>query len=458
MEPDTVEGSERPDEPQRAKAGLRPRQRFGKYRIVRRLGEGSFAAIYEALDTIEGVRVALRVPRARFVGKDMLETFRNEVRLVARLEHPNILPIKNADFIDGVFATSTLLGKGTLGDELNRRALPVRTALSYAEQILEAVAYAHEQGIIHCDIKPENLILFPGARLRLTDFGIAKVALRTMAASGSGTIGYLAPEQALGRPSLRSDVFSVGLVLYQMLSGAIPEWPFHWPPPGIERVRRKVSPELIALIERALRVDQYRRYADAGQMLAAFRRLKKARKLEARRPEPRRKTATAGADWRALRARVFLRRFKKALDLKHHCPRCGGATSEAMRCCPWCGKERKRFRGETDMPARCPRCGRGRKLDWRSCPWCYGPSFPDASARRYADRRYVARCANPDCTRKLLMPFMRYCPWCRTKVQRNWAVPESKDRCAHCGWGVVPGFWDHCPWCCHRLNGRKGSP
>jgi serine/threonine protein kinase len=99
--------------------------------------------------------------------------------------------------------------------------------------MIEAVAYAHRQRIIHCDIKPENFILFPDNRLRLTDFGIARVAQNTVAGSGSGTVGYMAPEQAMGKPSMRSDVFSLGLVIYRMLTGQLPEWPFEWPPPRI---------------------------------------------------------------------------------------------------------------------------------------------------------------------------------------------------------------------------------
>jgi len=430
---------------------LKARQKLGKYRIVRRLAEGGFATIYEATDTIEGVRVALRVPRARFVDKHMLETFRKEVRLVARLEHPHILPIKNAEFIGDQFVVTTLLGTGTLRDQIYKRTT-TQTVLSFAEQILQAVGHAHEHSIIHCDIKPDNLILFPGHHLRLTDFGIAKVSQATLSASGSGTVGYLAPEQALGRPSFRSDVFSIGLVLWRMLSGSLPVWPFAWPPDGIERVKRKVHPDLIALIERSLQVDQYRRFPDATHMLAAFRKLKKGRRLFARQRRKSRSGAGNGTDdWKTAREKLFLRRFRRVLELKHRCGRCGGPMSESMRCCPLCGSSTKVFRGETSLPARCPRCGRGRKLDWRFCAHCHGPGFRRVEARRYSDKRYVARCSNPRCSRKELMPFLRYCPWCRTKVKRQWPIAESGGRCKGCGWGVVQGLWDWCPWCARKL-------
>ena len=96
-------------------------------------------------------------------------------------------------------------------------------AVKLADQMLEAVAWAHAHRIIHCDVKPDNFILFTDNRIRLADFGIAKVAMKTIRASGSGTVGYVAPEQAVGKPSFRSDVFSLGLILYRMLSGKLPE-------------------------------------------------------------------------------------------------------------------------------------------------------------------------------------------------------------------------------------------
>ena len=102
-----------------------------------------------------------------------------------------------------------------------QRRLSIRTALDLGEQLLRAIAFAHENRVIHCDVKPDNLLLFDRGRLRLTDFGISKIAHRTISASGAGTVGYMAPEQAMGRPSARSDVFAAGLVLWQMFSGYV---------------------------------------------------------------------------------------------------------------------------------------------------------------------------------------------------------------------------------------------
>jgi serine/threonine-protein kinase len=98
--------------------------------------------------------------------------------------------------------------------------------------MISAVSYAHECGLIHCDIKPDNFILFSGDHLRLGDFGIAKVSRKTIDGSGTGTVGHMSLEQAMGKPSARSDVFSLGLIIYRMLTGQWPQYPFIWPPPG----------------------------------------------------------------------------------------------------------------------------------------------------------------------------------------------------------------------------------
>jgi len=425
---------------------------LGKYRIQRRLARGGFAEVYQAFDTVEGIRVALKIPYPQLVSGDSLDAFRREVRLTARLDHPNILPIKNAGFIGERFVIVTPLGEQTLAERLKSR-ISVKLALDYAGQMLEALAFAHRQRVMHCDVKPDNFLIFSGNRIRLADFGIARVAFRTVLASGSGTVGFMAPEQAMGRPSLRSDVFCLGLVLYRMLAGRLPEWPFEWPFPGHEKLRRAVHPDLVRFLQRALEVDPRRRFEDGVRMLAAFQRLRArtknrlARRRKAVRPK--------GSDWKTVRLREFQRRYGRVLEARSPCPRCKGPMAQSMRACPWCGVPRKLFRGETRFPARCPRCRRGLKLDWRFCPWCYGGVVGPASNRTFSDRRYSARCANPACERKSLMPFLRYCPWCRRKVARRWPLEGSRERCRRCGWGVAGEFWSFCPWCGGRLDGQR---
>lgn len=427
---------------------IKPRSSLGKYRIEKRLAKGGFAEVYRAYDTVEGIRVALKVLQPELLSRSALEDFKNEVRLTARLDHPNILKIKNANNIGERFVVVYDLGQESLDDRLKRR-LSFEKAYDFAQQILAALAHAHEKGIQHCDVKPDNLILFGGSKLRLTDFGLAKLSFRTMHASGSGTIGYVAPEQAMGRPSMRSDVFSAGLVLYRMFTGTLPEWPFDWPPPGFDRARKKLHPDLLVLLRRGIEVDPRKRFSDAIQMREALQAVR-ARALRFSGPKAQ-KPKTRPKDWREVRLRQFQLRYERALEASHTCATCAGPVAESMLACPWCGRKRKKHLAETRFPARCTRCRRGVKLDWRYCPWCYGASIGPLSEREYGDKRYASRCPNGSCARREIMPFMRYCPWCRTKIRRPWPVPGSKERCPKCRWGTLHDYWTSCPWCVAAL-------
>jgi serine/threonine-protein kinase len=427
---------------------LKVGSRLGKYRLRARLGEGGFSVVYRAYDTLLGLEVALKVPHGshgQAMDKPAIEELRREVRLTARLEHPNILPIRNAAVIDGVFVIAYPLGTESLCDRLVRRVAPA-TALSFAEQAIRAISYAHAHRIIHCDIKPDNFILFPGNQLRLADFGIAKVAMRRMTlASGQGTVGYIAPEQALGKPSLRSDVFSLGLLIYRLFSGELPEWPYEWPPEGIARARRALHPDMLALVERCLEVDERRRFETGVTLEASFDRVKPhALASNGKKKKKRRRTVSSGSAWRSIRFREFERAHGKQLETRAECGGCQGPVSESMQHCPWCGVELAPYQGPRRFPARCKRCGRSAKRDWRYCAYCYGPAIQEPSARSYPDRRYTHRCG--DC-RTPLMPFMRYCPGCRKRITRSWRIEGERGSCPRCRSGVVKDFWEHCASC-----------
>lgn len=249
---------------------IRVRQMLGKYRIERKVGCGAFSTVFSAYDTIEGIRVALKIPQENYFASDLMDMFRKEVRTIAKLEHSNILKLKDASLIEGRLVLVTLLGNETLQDRLKRR-ISVLKAFDYTQQMLAAVAYAHDKKLIHCDIKPENFILFDDDHLCLSDFGIAKVSLRTVQGSGSGTIGHIAPEQAMGKPSARSDVFSLGLIIYRMLTGHWPQFPFDWPLPGASQLRRKsIHPDMIRFLKRSLAVRPHERFPDAIRMEKAL--------------------------------------------------------------------------------------------------------------------------------------------------------------------------------------------
>jgi serine/threonine-protein kinase len=164
------------------------------------------------------------------------------------------------------------LGGETLEDRLTRR-LSRATAIDYVVQMISAVAYAHKQSVLHRDIKPENFVLFPGQIIQLSDFGLARIERAGHGVSGSGTIGYMSPEQAMGRPSYRSDVFSLGLVIYRTFAGEIPEYPFE-SLPGFNRLRRGLSQEFIALIRKAIDPTPRKRFRDAVAMQNALSKVR----------------------------------------------------------------------------------------------------------------------------------------------------------------------------------------
>ena len=250
---------------------LRARQKLGKYRILSRIASGPLADVYRASDTIHKERVALKIPRS--VNDIGYGDFLREVQVAIKLRHPNILQVKDASFIDDKFVIAMELGNESLADRIVRR-MSTAHALDLAGQALAALAHAHDKKIIHCDVKPENYILFPGNNLKLADFGFAKISLRTLKASGSGTIDYIAPEQAMGRPKFQSDVFSVGLVLYRLLSGKLPEWPFKWPMVGNNKLKERVRPELAEVLRKAIQLDPADRYRNAIEMYAAFEQVR----------------------------------------------------------------------------------------------------------------------------------------------------------------------------------------
>ena len=256
----------------------------------------------------------------------------------------------------------------------------------------------------------------------------------------------------MGRPKFQSDVFSLGLVLYRLLSGKLPEWPFDWPPPGHQKLLSRVRPELIAVLQKAIQLDPKKRYRDAVQMQQAF---EKAQSHARRQKRDKAQNGTRrGASWRQLQWREFQRQWKTQLDTRHQCRRCEAPVSESMQCCPWCGFDNPARGSESNMPSSCPRCERGVKNDWDYCAWCYGSGFVAETSRSYPDKRYTSNCDNHRC-RGPLMPFMRYCPWCRKKVRRQWKLTGTRHKCRACDWGIAREFWNFCAWCREPVQRRK---
>ncbi|HEX8815756.1 MAG TPA: protein kinase [Terriglobales bacterium] len=215
---------------------LNPGTKLGPYEIVSPLGAGGMGEVYRARDSRLRREVAVKIlPKAISSDPDRLRRFEQEALATAALNHPNILAVFDIGAQDGSpYVVSELLEGETLRDRLKAGAIPMRRALDFALQIAHGLAAAHEKGIIHRDLKPENLFVTKDGRVKILDFGLAKLTqtgsgaeatLATMSHGTEagvvlGTAGYMSPEQVRGQAlDARSDIFSFGAILYEMLSG-----------------------------------------------------------------------------------------------------------------------------------------------------------------------------------------------------------------------------------------------
>src|SRR5580692_4585327 len=210
--------------------------KLGPYEIVSPLGAGGMGEVYRARDARLGRDVALKIMPESFArDADRLRRFEQEARAVAALNHPNILAIHDVGQLDGSpFLVSELLEGESLRSTLDRGPLPQRKTIEYGVQIAHGLGAAHEKGIVHRDLKPENIFITKDGRVKILDFGLAKLAQNAGSESNEvtmtsphtavgvvmGTASYMAPEQVRGEVSdPRTDIFAFGAVLYEMLSG-----------------------------------------------------------------------------------------------------------------------------------------------------------------------------------------------------------------------------------------------
>ena len=202
----------------------------GRYTIERPLGSGGMAEVFLARDGVLDRDVALKVLRGQYAGdEEFYERFRREATSAAGLSHPNIVQVYDRGEVDDgtCYIAMEYVSGGTLKERLDERGpMEPERALAVAGQVAEALWAAHERGVIHRDIKPQNILITDMGHLKVTDFGIARAAsAATISATNAvfGTAGYLSPEQALGEPATpRSDLYSLGIVLYELLTGVVP--------------------------------------------------------------------------------------------------------------------------------------------------------------------------------------------------------------------------------------------
>lgn len=256
----------------------------GRYRLESKLGSGGMSTVYLAVDETLERQVAIKVLHSEISDQpDQLERFRREARAVAQLSHPNIVAVIDAGEDGG---HPYIVFEYVPGETLKRRIdrlgqLPVDEATAYAIEIGRGLAIAHERKLVHRDVKPQNVLIDADGRAKVTDFGIARsIDAQGLTATGRvlGTTDYVAPEQAMGQATdARSDIYSLGVVLYEMLIGDVP---FHADTqvgvamkhvnegmPDVQRRRPGVSSALAAALERATAKDPGQRYPDIGALL-----------------------------------------------------------------------------------------------------------------------------------------------------------------------------------------------
>jgi len=263
----------------------------GRYRIMRKLGTGGMANVYLAEDQELGRRVAIKILDDRHANDDQfVERFRREAKNAAGLSHPNIVSIYDRGEAEGTYyiAMEYLDGRSLKELIVSRGPAPIPIAIDYARQILAAVRFAHRHGIVHRDIKPHNVLVDAEGRLKVTDFGIARAGASQMTEAGSiiGTAQYLSPEQAKGAAvDQTSDLYSVGVVLYELLTGVVPftgDTPVEIamkhlstvPVPPSE-TRGEIPRDLDLIVLRALAKDPSERYQSAEEMDADLERIQR---------------------------------------------------------------------------------------------------------------------------------------------------------------------------------------
>ena len=264
-------------------------QMMGPYRLINEIGKGGMAIVWKAYHAAMDRYVAIKMLPYQFAQREeFLARFRQEAHVIAKLEHPHILPVYDyGESEDMPYLVMRLLEAGTLTERIMAGSLPLTEIDRIFTQLAEALEYAHEKGVIHRDVKPSNAMLDSRGEIFLTDFGIAKIAESAVQLTATGTITgtpeYMSPEQAQGmKIDQRTDIYSLGVVLYEMLTGQVPyhaETPIAvilmkiqnpLPPPSV--VNPDIPDPLESVLLKALTKEPQDRFASMGDFLAAWKK------------------------------------------------------------------------------------------------------------------------------------------------------------------------------------------
>ena len=257
----------------------------GRYEIRELIGVGGMANVYKAYDVLENRVVAVKILREEYMNNDeFMRRFRNESRAISLLDHPNIVKVYDVIFSNRIQSIVMEYIDGiTLKDYIEQEhVLRWKEALHFTVQILRALQHAHDKGIVHRDIKPQNIMLLSDGTIKITDFGIARFSRsenQTMTDKAIGSVHYISPEQAKGDTTdAKADIYSVGVMMYEMLSGKLP---FESDSPvsvAIKQIADTATPlrelnpavpeALAAITERAMAKEPRERYPSAQAMLA----------------------------------------------------------------------------------------------------------------------------------------------------------------------------------------------
>jgi hypothetical protein len=268
--------------------------RVGQYEIVERLGGGGMAVVYRAVQQPLGREVALKALSSELFQDDgFVKRFETEAKTLAKLDHPNILPIYDFEMNDGVaYLTMPLIRGGTLRDVLNRGPLDTLTAWRYLREIGDGLQHAHDAGIVHRDLKPTNVLIHADGRAMLADFGLARGAGQpthlTTIGLAIGTPGYMAPEQVMGHDvDKRADIYAMGVLTFEMLTGRLPfigsnrmEVAYstvNAPIPSAVKLNAALPDELDQLLAKILAKDPAARPQTVRELLAQMARLPQRR-------------------------------------------------------------------------------------------------------------------------------------------------------------------------------------
>ena len=268
---------------------LQPGQEIGTYRVVQKIGEGGFGAVYTAEDTAIGRQVVLKVLTTDVAGnQEMLQRFQREVEMIARLEHPYILPVYEFGQVEGdPYIAMRYMRGGSLYDVLRKGSLSWEQLLGVHEQTAEALDFAHERDVIHRDLKPANVLLDESGNAYLADFGLAKTmeGSRDLTATGGilGTPAYMSPEQVRGdKLDHRSDIYSFAVMVYESFAGENPfqvSAPMDYilkhmsePPRPITSLVPELPPQVDTVFAQALAKDPEKRHNRATEFISQLRR------------------------------------------------------------------------------------------------------------------------------------------------------------------------------------------